>query len=103
MLLCKIDGEMNMQNCGFPRKCEMDAVTTCSTTDGNGSYHETAATFFDEMTRCRRKTYCQQQPGNPNGPSKFCKYRVYLPLSTVVPRLTATAVATHPHHRISKR
>ena len=46
-----------------------------------------------------------------NGPSKFRQYRAYLPLlrlftsagSRLVPRLTAAAVATHLHRRISKR
>ena len=42
MLLRKIDGEMNVQNCGFPRNCEMETVAACSTTDGNGSYHKLA-------------------------------------------------------------
>ena len=30
-------------------------VATCSTTDGNGSYHGLPPQFFEEMTRCRRQ------------------------------------------------
>ena len=57
---------------------EMETVATCSTTDCNGSYHGLAPSFFEEMTRCRCQKHCRQWPDNPNGPSKFCKYRVYL-------------------------
>ena len=78
MLLCKIDGEMNVQNYGFSR--EIETVATCSTTDGNDSYHKPAPSFFEEMTRCRRQNHCRRRPGNPNGLSKFRKYHVYLPL-----------------------
>ena len=74
MLLRKTDGEMNMQN------CEMVTVATCFMTDGNGSYHGLAPLFFEELTRCRRQNHCRRRPGNPNGPSLFRKYRVYLPL-----------------------
>ena len=80
ILLCKIDGEMNVQNCGFPRNYEMETVATCSMTDGNGSYHGLAPSFFKEMTHSRRQKHCRPQPDNPNGPSKFRKYRVYLQL-----------------------
>ena len=64
----------------FPRNCEMKTVATCSTTDGNGSYHGLASSFFEEMTRFRRQKHCRQRPDNPNGPSKFRKYCGYLPL-----------------------
>ena len=92
MLLRKIDGERNVQNCGI--------------------YHELVPSFFEEMTRCRRQKHCRRRLDNPNGPSKFRKYRVFFPLLrmftsarsvTVVPRLTAAAVATHTHRHISKR
>ena len=33
----------------------METVATCSMTDGNGSYHGLAPSFFEEMTRCRRQ------------------------------------------------
>ena len=58
---------------------EMETVATCSMTDANGSYHGLAPSFFEEMTCCRRQKNCRQRPDNPNGPLKFCKYRVYLP------------------------
>ena len=64
----------------FPRNCELETVVTCSTTDGNSSCHESAPSFVEEMTRCQRQKHCCRRPGNPNGSSKFCKYRVYLPL-----------------------
>ena len=64
----------------FPRNCEMEMVATCSTTDGNGSYHGLAPSFFEDMTRCRRQKHCWRRPDNPNGPLKFHKYHVYLPL-----------------------
>ena len=77
MLLRKIDGEMNVKIADFPRNCEMKTVATCSMTNGNDSYHGLAPSFFEEMTRCRR--HCRQRPDNPSDPSKFLKYRVYLP------------------------
>ena len=40
----------------------------------------TRAIVFEEMTRCRLQKHCRRRTDNPNGPSKFCKYRVYLPL-----------------------
>ena len=78
MLLRKIDGEMNVQNCGFSAKLQNGDSATCSTTDGNDSYHGRTPLFFEEMTRCRRQKHCRRRPDNPNGPSKFRKYRVYL-------------------------
>ena len=60
--------------------CEMEKVATCSTTDGNGSYHGLAPSFFEEMTLCRRHKHWRPRPDNPNGPSKFRKYCVHLPL-----------------------
>ena len=57
----------------------METVATCSMTDGNGSYHGLALSFFEEMTRCRRQKHCRQRPDNPSGTSKFRKYHVYLP------------------------
>ena len=59
------------------RKIETGA--TCSTTDGNGSYHGCAPSFFKELTCCRRQKHCRRRPDNPNGPSKFRKYHVYFP------------------------
>ena len=32
--------------------CKMETVTTCSMTDGSGSCHGLAPSFFDNMTRC---------------------------------------------------
>ena len=135
MLLRKIDGEMNMQNCGFSREiakwrrwrhapwltatavitdsrprfskrwhvvdvkniagnnqitlavhrnsaniactfriyvclrlCDRDC---CSAADGSGSCHAPAPSYFEEMTRCRRRKLHCRWPGNPNGRSKF--------------------------------
>ena len=51
MLLRKIDGKTNVQNCGFSR--EMEMVATCSTTNGN--CHRLAPSFFDDMTRRQRQ------------------------------------------------
>ena len=61
----------------------METVATCSTTDSNGSYHELAPSFFEEMTRCWRQKHCRQRQDNPNGPSKFrkniaCTFRFYV-------------------------
>ena len=97
---------MNVQMVDFPRNCEMETVATCSTTDGNGSYHELAPSFFEEMTRLNVK----RRPDNHNGaipqksrvPSAFTSVYVYA-IVTVVPQLTTAAVATYPHRRISKR
>ena len=50
----------------------------CSTDDGNGSCHGLVQTFFKEMTRCRHQKHCRRWSGDPNGRSKFHKYRAYL-------------------------
>ena len=132
MLLCKIDGEMNVQNCGFFAKWRRwrhapwltamavnkdsrhrfskkwhvaeviniagDDQTTlmvhrnsaniactfriyvclrlydrdcCYAADGSSSCHAPAPSYFEEMTRCRRKKIHWRCPGNPNGRSKF--------------------------------
>ena len=63
----------------IPRNCKMEMVATCSTTDSNGSCHGLAPSFFEEMTPCWQK-HRRRWPGNPNGRSKFRKYRVYLPI-----------------------
>ena len=42
-------------------------------------FHGLALSFFEEMTRSRRQKHCRRRPDNPNGPSIFRKYRVYLP------------------------
>ena len=81
MQLHKIDGEMNMQNCGFSTKLRNG--------DGGDILHDwwqrqlswtRTIVFFEAITRCRRQKHCWRRPDNPNGPSKFRKYRVYLPL-----------------------
>ena len=93
----------------FPRNCEMEMVATCSTNDGNGSYHGLAPSFFEEMTRCRCQKHCRRRPDNPNGPSKFYKYCVFLPLLRLFTSARSlllfhgSGIATHPHRRISKR
>ena len=63
MLPGKIDGEMNVQIRGFFVSC-----------------HGLAPSFFEEMTHCRCQKHRRRSPGNPNGPLKFRKYRVYLSL-----------------------
>ena len=50
MLLRKIDGKKD-----YPQNCEMKTVATCLTTNGNGSCHGLAPSFFDNMTRRRRQ------------------------------------------------
>ena len=61
----------------FRGNCEMETVATCFTTDSNGSYHGLAPSFFEYLTCCRRQKHCRRRPDNPNGQSKFHKYRVY--------------------------
>ena len=78
MLLCKIDGKNERAKLWIFR--EMETVATCSTTDGNGSYHGLVPSFFEEMIRFRRQKHRRRRPDNPNGPSKFRKYSMYLPL-----------------------
>ena len=77
MLLRKIYSEINVQIMHFPWNCEMQMLATCSTTDGNGSYHGFVLSLFKEMTRCRHQKHCRRRPDNPNGPSKFHKYGVF--------------------------
>ena len=50
------------------RLCDRDC---CSATDGSGSYHANAPSYFEEITRCRHKKLHWRWPGNPNGRSKF--------------------------------
>ena len=81
MVLRKIDGKINIQNCGYSEKLRNGyGGNICFTADDNGSCHGLAPSFFEEMIRCRRKKYhwrwCFWWLGNPNGISKFCKYRV---------------------------
>ena len=61
----------------FPRNCKMKRVATCFMTDGNGSCYETAPSFFEEMTRCRRQKHHRRWPGNLNGWSKFRNIRLF--------------------------
>ena len=68
----------DVPNCGFSAKLRNGDGATCYTTYRNGSYHELAPSFFEEMTRCRRQKHCRRPPDNPIGPSKLRKYRVYL-------------------------
>ena len=78
MLLCKIDGEMNMQNCGYFAKLLNG--------DGGVMLHDrwqwqlpwSHAVVFKEMTHCRHQKHRWRCPCNPNSRSKFRKYRVYL-------------------------
>ena len=58
----------------------METVATCSTTDSNGSYHGLAPSFSKRWHIADVKKHFRRRPDNPNGPSKFRKYRVYLPL-----------------------
>ena len=79
MVLCKIDGRMNLQNCGyFTKLWNGDGGDWCSTADGNGSCHGFTPYFFEEMTRCRHQKHRQRWPSNPNSLLNFRKYRAYL-------------------------
>ena len=40
----------------FARNCELKTVAICFTTDGNGSCHGLAPSFFDDMTHCRHQS-----------------------------------------------
>ena len=64
-------------------------VATCSTTDGKGSYHHRVSKRWHVS---RDNIACTVH---------FTSVYVCV-IATVVPRLTAAAVATHPHHRISE-
>ena len=50
------------------RLCDHDC---CFAADGSGSCHAPAPSYFDEMTRCRRRKLHWRWPDNPNGRSKF--------------------------------
>ena len=43
----------------------------CSATDGSGSCHSPAPSYFEETTRCRRQKLHWKWPGNPSGRSNF--------------------------------
>ena len=82
MLLRKIDGEMNVQMVDFPWNFGMETVATCSTNDGNGSYHGLAPSFFEEMTRCWRQKQCRRRPDilmvHRNSANIVCPFRFYV-------------------------
>ena len=114
MLLRKIDGKMNAQNCGFSMKLrngdgdDMQATAVI----GNGSYHGLAPSFFEEMTHCDVKNIAGDNKTTimvHRNSAKISRVSstftsVYVcAIATVVPRLTAAAVAMHLHRRISKR
>ena len=50
------------------RLCDRDC---CSAADGSGSCHAPTPSYFEEMTRCRRRKLHWRWPGNHNGRSKF--------------------------------
>ena len=77
MVLHKIDSEMYMQNCGYSTKLR-DGGDWCSTAESNSNCHGLALLFFEETIRGRRQKHHWRWPGNPNGRSKFRKYRAYL-------------------------
>ena len=112
MLLCKIDGEMNVQNGGFSAKLRNG--------DGGDMLHDwrqrqiswtRAIVFRRDDTLPTSKTlpattrqpqWSIEIPQISRVPSVFTSVYVCAN-ATVVPRLTAAAVAMHPHRRISNR
>ena len=61
----------------------METVATCSTTDGNGSYHGLTPSFFEEMTRCRRKKNIAGGDQtilmlHRNSANNACTFRIYV-------------------------
>ena len=56
------------------RLCDRDCY---SATDGSGSCHAPAPSYFEEMTRCWRQRLHWRWPGNPNGRSKFCNLGLF--------------------------
>ena len=80
MLLSKIDGEMNVQNCRFSAKLRNG--------DGGDMLHywrqrqlsRTRTIIFRRDDTLPTSKTLPATTSQPNGPSKFRKYRVYLPL-----------------------
>ena len=108
MVLCKIDGKMNIQNCGYFTKWQHgDGGDWCSRANGNGSCHGLAPSCFEEMTRYPQQKQCRRTPGNPNCLSKFHKYRAFFRISRIWDRdwcsALLTAVATDCRRRFSKK
>ena len=66
------NGPSKFHNCRvyFPhlRLCDRDC---CSAADDSGSCHAPAPSYFEDMTRCRRKNLHWRWSGNPSGRSKF--------------------------------
>ena len=109
MLLRKIDGEMNVQNCGFSAKLR----------NGNGGdmlhdwrqrqLSQTRAIIFRrDVTLPTSKSIAGDDQTtlrvHRNSTNIACTFRIYVcAIATVVPRLTVAAVAMHPHRRISVR
>ena len=66
----------------FLQYCEMETVATCSTTDGNGSYHRSTPSFFEEMTRFRHQKHCCDNQTTPtvhrNSANIACTFLFYV-------------------------
>ena len=78
MVLSKTDVEMNMQNCEYSAKWRRWWLMLHGWR--HDSCHGPTPSIYEEMTRCRCKKHHWRWPGNPNGRSKFHKYRAYLPI-----------------------
>ena len=106
MLLRKIDGEMNVQNCEFFAKWRWwqhaprlmaTAVITDSRCRFSKRWHvaDVKNIAGDDHTTLMV---------HRNSANIVCTFRIYVcAIAAVVPRLTVAAVATHLHRRISKR
>ena len=109
MLLRKIDGEMNLQNCGFSVKWRRwrHAPRLTAMTVNTDSRHRVSKRWQvvdvkniagDDQTTL----IVHRNSANIARIFRFTPVYVCV-IATVVLRLRAAAVATHPHRRISKR
>ena len=85
MVLHKIDGKMNMQNCGYSAmlrdEIATDALRLMATAVATDS-----CCRFSKRWHCRHQKHRRRWPDNPNGLSKFRKYCAYLPILCLIDR-----------------
>ena len=83
----------------------------CSAADCSGSCHTPAPSYFEEITRCRRK-FDWRWPGNPNGRSKFHNLGLFTFTRSQLTlrlrlrgfwRLLKIAQTAHNRHQIHRR
>ena len=113
MLLSKIDGKMNLQNCEMCEIVKWRRWRLMFHDWRQWQLPRTRTVVFRRDDTFRYQKYHRRLPVIPIGRSKCCKCCVYIPsdftsfyiyeIATVAPWLMTTAVATDSRRRLSKR